>query len=76
MERCSETLATKLENFNGQEVNVFPLSNLLALDVVCGKILKTIIIYKLITFFISECAMGIKLNSQIQDSAYARGVKE
>jgi hypothetical protein len=37
MERSAEILANKLEKFEGKELDIFPISKLFALDVVCGK---------------------------------------
>jgi hypothetical protein len=37
MDENSKVFAKKLEGFVGNEVDIFPLVNLFALDTVCGK---------------------------------------
>lgn len=38
MEGCSNILAEKLDQYEGKEVNVFPICNMFALDTVCGNL--------------------------------------
>lgn len=79
-DKQSRILVKKLKDFEGRgEFNIFPITALCALDVICGK-------YKLRNYIQQgvncdclslESAMGISLNSQSgYDSEYVKSVNE
>lgn len=67
MEECSDVLARKLDGYNGKEVDVFPICNMFALDVVCGKkiFFINLKITRPITFIFRMCnGKKIKLTTE------------
>lgn len=74
MNEQSKIFVKKLETVKGREVNIFPLVNLLALDVICGLFGLEFYNQFMIRTLLLEAAMGCKINAQLEDSKYVRAV--
>lgn len=78
MDTHGNVLIEKLMKFDGKDIDIYPLLNLYALDVICGKILKIDRekLEKFSSIYSIESAMGCKINAQLHGSEYVKAVKE
>ena len=78
----SSVLCRKIDDLCGTdekvEINVEKLTSLCTLDIICGNLVTLILINYTISdnFWISESAMGFKVDAQTKESEYVKAVHE
>lgn len=71
---------TKSGNLNGNEIEIFPFIKRCTLDIICGKgflyYFRDFLTVAFSRIHLTEAAMGIPVNAQLEDSTYIKSIQE